>query len=313
MEGQINEFLLGALENVLGKAKKTSHSNYSFTCPWCHHRKPKLEIDLHTDEEGKNRWQCWVCQTKGTTIRSLVRQLNLSAVESENILQFVHKGHYEEKSNQDKVVRLPDEFKPLYLASAASYEANRAKDYLYSRGLTDEDFVRYSIGYCTKGKFRDRVIIPSYNSQNQLNFFVGRSYDSGSFYKYMNPDVPKKDVIFLENMINWNEPIIICEGPMDSLAIRRNAVALLGKTISTALMKKIIENPVPSIYIALDRDAKKAALNHCETFMNLGRKVYFIEPKDKDPSEEGFVNFTLQLQKANELTFTDLVKYKLEN
>ena len=77
-------------------------------------------------------------------------------------------------------------------------------------------------------------------------------------------------------------------------------------------MKKIITSPVPDIYIVLDRDAVKRALKHCETFLNMGKRVFFVEPKEKDPSEEGFRAFTEQIQQAEELTFSSLIKYKID-
>ena len=49
--------------------------------------------------------------------------------------------------------------------------------------------------------------------------------------------------------INWNLPIILCEGAFDAMAIKRNAIPLFGKKISTTLMKKIIESNVEKIYL----------------------------------------------------------------
>ena len=310
MEGERNILLIGALENILGKSKPTARGNISVHCPFCHHRKPKLEIKVVDSPDGSNPWQCWVCGTKGRTIRSLLKHLNLTRAEAESILQYVKRGEEQEESTK-KIVRLPEEFESLELAPHSSVYANRVRKYLYARGLTDIDFVRYGIGYCMSGKYADRVIIPSYDENNILNYFVARSLNSGAYLKYINPEVNKSDIIVFENLVNWDEPIILCEGVFDAMAIRRNAIPLLGQNISQALMKKIITSSCPDIYITLDRDAVRRALKHCETFLNMGKRVFFIEPSEKDPSEEGFRKFTEQVQQAKELTFSSLINYKI--
>lgn len=310
MELDENILLVGALENVLGKSKRTARGNRIFHCPFCQHRKPKLEIKVVDSSDGSNPWQCWVCGTKGRTIRSLIKHLNLTKAEAESILQYVRRGDEQEVTVKSSV-RLPDEFESLELASRSSVYANRVRKYLYDRGLSDIDFVRYGIGYCMSGKYADRIIVPSFDENNILNYFVARSIDPGAYLKYVNPDVNKSEIIIFENLVNWNEPIILCEGVFDAMAIRRNAIPLLGQNIAPALMKKIITSSCPDIYVVLDRDAVKRALKHCETFLNMGKRVFFVEPTDKDPSEEGFRKFTEQIQGAKELTFSSLVQYKI--
>ena len=302
-------FLLGSIENILGKSHKRARDNHAFHCPFCNHHKPKLEIDMHTNEEGKNFWECWVCQTKGQTIRSLLYQLKTPKDQASEILKYLPKGSFIEYKGLS-IIELPKEYQPLYNSSPTSVIANLVKKYLYERRLTDNDFIKYSIGYCTTGEYGGRVIIPSYSKSNALNYFVARSYD-GNYFKYKNPEA-SKDIIFFENFINWNQPIVLCEGVFDAMAIKRNVIPILGKSISTSLYKKIITSKVKDIYIALDTDAKNRALEIGEKFLNQGKRVFLIDLPDKDPSEMGFVPFTKHIQTAQELDISSLMLHKLD-
>lgn len=301
-------FLLASIENILGKSYKRARDNYAFHCPFCNHRKPKLEINMATNEEGKNPWECWVCQTRGRTIRSLLYQLKTPKPEANEILKYLPKGAQIEYK-QLSIVEIPKEYQPLYSASKTSIPANLVRKYLYERGLTDNDFVKYGIGYCTSGEYGGRIIIPSYTESGTLNFFVARSYD-GNYYKYKNPEA-SKDIIFFENFINWNAPIILCEGVFDAMAIRRNVIPILGKNLSKSLYKKLITSNVKDIYIALDQDARLDALKIGEQLYNQGKRVFIVNLPDKDPSEMGFKSFTELIQTAEELDISSLMMHKL--
>jgi len=129
--------------------------------------------------------------------------------------------------------------------------------------------------------------------------------------KYKNPSA-SKDIVVFENMINWDQPLVLVEGVFDAMAVKRNAVPILGKTLSKSLMKKLISSKVQDIYIALDKDAEKKAVSYSEQFLSMGKRVFFVNMLDKDPSEMGFANFTKLVQQAEEMTFSDLLKYKLQ-
>lgn len=302
-------FLLGSIENILGKSSKRARDNHAFHCPFCNHRKKKLEINMATNEQGHNPWECWVCETKGRTIRSLLKQLRTPREDAAEILKYLPKGSKIDYK-QLSIVEIPKEYQPLYSASKTSVVANLVKKYLYDRGFNNNDFIKYSIGYCTTGEYGGRVILPSYSQSNRLNYFVGRAYD-GNYFKYKNPEV-SKDIIFFENLINWNSPVILCEGVFDAIAIRRNAIPLLGKNISNSLYKKIITSKLTDVYIALDSDAQTQALQIAEKFLNQGKKVFLVNMKDKDPSEMGFKAFTKLIQQAVELDLSGLMLHKLD-
>ena len=85
--------------------------------------------------------------------------------------------------------------------------------YLKSRGVSQDDMIKYSIGYCEDGLYSNRIIIPSYDDEGQLNFFIGRDiFDSK--LKYRNSPTPK-DIIGFDLFVNWEEPILLVEGFLD--------------------------------------------------------------------------------------------------
>jgi len=302
-------FLLGSLENILGKSYKRARENHAFNCPFCNHRKPKLEINLATNDQGQNPWECWVCETKGRTIRSLLYQLKIPKNQASEILRYVPKGA-EVEYRGISIIELPKELKLLKDASSTSFLANKIKNYLYERGFDEYDFIKYNVGYCTSGEYGGRIIIPSYSESNQLNYFIARTYEN-AYHKYKNPQI-SKDIIFFENLINWNQPVILCEGVFDAIAIKRNAIPILGKSLSQKLIKKIISSNTKDIYVALDLDARNKALKISQQFLNYGKRVFLVDLTDKDPSDMGFSNFTKLVQSAQELDLGSLMMHKLD-
>ena len=188
--------------------------------------------------------------------------------------------------------------------------ARHALAYLKNRHVSKYDILKYNIGYCKEGLYKNMIIIPTYDADGRLNYFTARSFEKEPYIKYRNPSV-SRNIIPNEHLINWNLPIILCEGLFDAISIKRNAIPLLGKNIQSNLMKKIVTSVVNKIYIALDKDAMKQALRFCENLMAEGKEVYLVDMQDKDPSEMGFTNFTKLIQKTVPLTYSSLMGYKL--
>ena len=113
------------------------------------------------------------------------------------------------------------------------------------------------------------------------------------------------------SFINWSLPLILCEGPFDAIAIKRNAIPLFGKIIQPALQKKIIEKRVRDIYICLDADALRNAIQIAERFMAEGLNVYFVELQDDDASDLGFQQIREILNETDVLTFERVMELKM--
>ena len=133
-----------------------------------------------------------------------------------------------EKPREHKtILNLPDEFTSL-CSDKVPATGQYAYNYLRKRGLTDADIVRWKIGYCFSGEYRNRVIIPSFDDDGDVNFFIARSY-SGDSYKYKNPRA-SKNIVFNELFIDWNEDLTIVEGVFDAV-VAGNAAPILGSTL----------------------------------------------------------------------------------
>lgn len=306
----INQALVATINSVLGTGKSTSKGNFAYLCPFCNHHKPKLEVNLSENEKGEHPWHCWVCDKRG---KSLVKLFKLIETTTEKINELKSLVKYTSGVKTvivDKKVELPKEFKPL-LNQYNNIGYKHAISYLKRRQVTSDDIIKYNIGYCESGQYNNCIVIPSYDKDGILNYFTARSFDKNSSIKYKNPDV-SRDIIPFELFINWNIPIILCEGPFDALAIKRNVIPLLGKNIQQNLRKKLVTSKVQKIYIALDKDAIKQALSFCEELINEGKEVYLVDMQDKDPGEMGFENFTNLIQNTIPLTFSSLFEKKLQ-
>lgn len=309
----LNAALVSTVNSVLGKGKETSGNNYAYQCPFCQHHKPKLEINLVPNSKGENFWHCWVCNAKGKSLLGLFKKLKVpqdKILELRSILNYADKKD-EEESDITKI-ELPKEYKSLLSIQRTDISAKHALAYLKKRGISKEDILKYNIGFCEEGRYKNMIVVPSYNKDGVINYFIARSFEKDPSRKYDSPKCNKNAIIGLEYFINWNIPVILCEGIFDAIAIKRNVIPLFGKTIPKALMMKLVETNVKTVYVALDRDALKDALKYAEELLNLGKDVYLVDLDDKDPSEMGFDKFTSLVHKAEQLTLSELIYKKIE-
>ena len=299
--------LIALLESVLNKGKTTTNDNIAFHCPFCNHHKKKMEIDIVTQH-----WHCWVCNAAGRKLAVLFRKLNVQREKISKLIQLLDEVEYKptKTSTDTPVLHLPEGYRPLWDLDSTSPEYRNAVYYLKGRGIDIYDILRYRIGYCRKGLYSGKIIIPSYDENLSLNYFVARAYYEEDKWKHKNPPT-SKDIVGFELHINWDMPIVLVEGAFDAIAIKRNAIPLFGKTISNTLKKRIVEKGVKQIYICLDQDAKKQALETAEYFMANGIDVYFVDLTSGDPSEIGFEKIKRILEMTTRMSSEQLMEQKI--
>ena len=294
--------LLDKVLNSKGRSLR-KQNEYMWWSPFVSHHKPKLQVNIET-----GKWHCWVSNQGGHNLFQLLKQVGADRSAYKELSEIVGSTFYSsEKKVSTEVLTLPKEIK--YFDDIDSVFKLHALRFLYSRGITDTDIMRYSIGYCTEGIYQNRIIVPSYDSDGMLNYFIGRDFYSGGM-KYKNPPI-SKDIIGFDLYVNWNEPLILCEGVFDAIAIKNNSIPLFGKTILPKLYKKIIEKRVKHIVISLDDDAFKDSLKMTNDFMNMGIDVRFVKLKGKDPSEIGYEKMVSELFNSQRVNFKELMRMKL--
>ncbi len=263
------------LKNTFGPGP-VNRGGIAVNCPACSKDKPEKKKLIIRIVDGTHH--CWVCDLKGKTLKYTIKKFYPKSYrayvsiygENAELLENV-------KEEYEKPVT-PQGFKLLAQnINSRDPDLRDTISYIKSRKLNLRDMWRFKLGSCTSGKFKRRLIIPSFDSEGDLNYYVARSID-GKFPKYINAKYPKRDFVFNEINLDYNSPITLVEGPFDLFNSGENSTCILGSSISEKYMlfRKIIQNQTP-VYLALDPDAKLKTMKIAEKFYEYGIKTYFVD------------------------------------
>ncbi len=287
----------------------SSNEELLFTCPKCDHHKKKLSVNIE-----KNVFKCWICDYRGSDLSPLVVGSKLKA-EWRALTNTVDLSRFEdifsETTNveQKQFLELPEHFVSLSEKNLSS-TGLKAKKYLLDREISEQEILLYKVGFCFHGKYKNRVVIPSFDDKGDLNYFIARSFDSNKF-KYMNPPA-SKDVVFNELYIDWDIPVVLVEGFFDSLKYE-NSIPILGSTLSrkSKLFTKIVQN-CKKVYICLDKDARIKEFKIIKNLLDFGIEVCKIELDEYFDLGEVPDNVLRELKKrASIITQEDYLIHKL--
>jgi DNA primase len=262
----VSELVVEILEDFLGKSRKhyEDKCQISFDCPVCSYDVKGLEKgDGKGNLEVNYRhhvYKCWACsethETHGT-INKLVRKYG-ARDHLKKYRLLIPENRILKHENNHTITGLPREFTPLDI-ERENFDYQKAISYLNKRNIDLNIIKKFNIGYANSGDYRGRIIFPSYDEDNEINYYLGRSYDKYSKLKYKNPEVSKMEIIFNEGKINWDSNIYLVEGVFDHIALP-NSIPMLGKVLNDVLFKKLIDKAAAKVIIVLDYDAKKDAI-----------------------------------------------------
>ena len=310
------EKLYNILTVFLGESKNgysEGQMQYQFPCPHCiekygYQEARKYNLEVSFTKGGV--YQCWKCSSEGDdimhgSIKKLIRLFGNEKLLDEYVnvihsirnseLYKLHFSDFDKAIIEKEELKFPSTFKLFKKDEKNHYGALK---YLQNRGIGWDIIERFKIGYTLREeddkmkKYSYRVIIPSYNSIGELNYWVGRDYlpKNPKFErtKYSNPKAEKKEIIFNEDRIQWDADITLVEGAFDHIVVP-NSIPLLGKALDKdyKLYWDIVSRCNGNVNIMLDADAYQS-VKEIYKLLNHGRlynKIRYIPIEEgEDPS-----------------------------
>lgn len=289
------------LVTILGESKQGGYDRgtvqYQWNCPECEEELGYNKFSYNFETNFlKGVCKCWRCGFSGPISR-VIRDYGstellkdyYAAVKEIRESKYYDIGLFKDMAENaylSDYIKLPDTFTKIDIATCRK---KKLLDYLNKRHITQEIIDRYNIGYTTWGEekwqMRDRIIIPSYDSAGDLNYWVGRDFSGNEKkMKYWNSKNDKNDIVFQESLIQWDANIVLVEGAIDAL-IYPNAASLLGKTLTRKckLYSALKERANANIIICLDGDTEIDETKRIYALLNTGRlrgKIWYIDMKN---------------------------------
>ena len=268
---------LKILKDILGDSY-IKNDECLFYCPECGHHKKKLSVNI-----SKNVFKCWVCDWSSNKIFYLVKKhgkphhiQQWSRFNDEVEIDKFNKKLFEEVNfDLQQKVDLPEEFISLAnkrLPKSSVYALN----YLKSRGIRKRHIVRWKIGYCDSGEYENRIIVPSFDKDGDVNYFVTRTFID-DWKKYKNPPI-SKNVVFNELFVDFDQDVVLVEGVFDAIKAGTNAIPILGSTLhrTSNLMRSLVNNR-SKVYMALDPDARDKEMKIIKQLLQYDLEVYKVD------------------------------------
>jgi hypothetical protein len=265
--------------------------NLSIWCPYCKDaNKNKLKMVIHLE---KCFYHCWVCDKKGSNVSYIFSRT------SKNVAELSKKVFITRKNNSIDLFSSNDEeeitFDPITLPSGFKFfvqdfnlknpDARDVFNYAKKRGISKHKLHILRAGYCLNNELSRYLILPSYDKDGNLNYYVSRNIDADTThsFKYKNANVPKKLIIFNEINIDWTLPLTIVEGPLDLLKTNDNATCLLGSSLTEdmTLFQKIVKHKT-KINLALDSDVYYKTLRIAKLLSSYDVEVNILDTRGSE-------------------------------
>lgn len=259
----------------------------SLDCKWCSPKDRKKKLTINS---SSGLFHCWSCNEKGN-FNKFYKEYAKRVISIGEFITEQHTVFTPTIRSESNEIPYPDNFRFL-TDSKKSLGAKKYFNYLVDRGITEEDINYYRLGYCTEGKYADRVIIPVYKKDTFVSF-IARAITPDKKPKVLTPaSLPGthgvKDYVYNLDRAKDTKLLLIGEGVFDAIALGVSGICLFGKESSPAQLAQIINTKPRRVVICLDGDAYKYALKLADQLIFHISDVRVCSfPKEEDPSSLG--------------------------
>jgi hypothetical protein len=306
------------LEKIFGRNNvkiSRDQKNFSVACPICNKSNGKLKLAIRVVDDVCH---CWVCGWSSRSFLPIViRYFKNYSDEYRIIFKNNSNPSLFEDNVQNNTLKLPDGFKLLSLfEQEEKLENYKFFAYLKKRSIDTDDLWKYKLGIASEQKYFNRIIIPSFDIDGNLNYFTSRSISSKSFMKYLTCGRSKNDIIFNELYLDFAKPVKICEGPFDMFKLGSNTTCLQGCELSedSKLFNTILLNK-SEVVLCLDSDMRYKTQVLAKTFHEYDINVKILDiGNNHDPGEMSKISIQEKInQSCLEYSWEDYIKSKLNN
>lgn len=258
--------------NLSGVKISSGGTEANAECPFC--GKPgRFYINMET-----GAWICFKCEERGKSVAGVIAQLEgISYSEARGMMMragITFRRRETTTTLLDKIrdlrpdleraehvepepvdFGLPPEFIPVWNGKKFKMPL-----YLVERGIKRETAKAWSMGFCNRGRYANRVIIPVECPNGRS--ITARSTD-GDEPRYLNPkDADHARLILGWNMVRYGADFALVEGPLDAVKMWQHgipAMALMGKRLHADQLSMLRRWPSDAaVVVMLDPEEAKA-------------------------------------------------------
>lgn len=294
------------LDEYLGRG--TEHGNEtSYDCPFCVTRgkspdnEEKLWVNYHKklpNSKVPGVYFCYRCEAAGS-VEYLLRWLGVDAEDTpiDEVCQRLLRWLRGEEDEQKQPPPPMDYTSELAAAGCRPiHPGSKFHRYLIDRGLDDRQIFGYRM-LEGAGRYYNRVVVPTFDFEKRIPFFVGRSIKQLYFNipgkgkveapKYLNPvGEGRKHSIFHLGTATKYPVVIVTEGVFSAIAAGDCAVATFGKLVTQTQIDLLVKYcRDKEIIVCLDADAHAQTVNLASKLSCLQMNVSFVAlPGEHDPA-----------------------------